>query len=82
MQALTNGQSQRVESTKFREDFRLSSSIKPIHYDLTLEPHFEDATYDGEVTIRLSALEEANQITLHSEDLNITAAFIRHLSGR
>ena len=29
----------------------LPTNVKPIHYDLTLEPDFEKFTYDGKVVI-------------------------------
>jgi aminopeptidase 2 len=29
----------------------LPTNVKPIHYDLTLEPNFEDFTYEGKVVI-------------------------------
>ena len=29
----------------------LPKNVKPIHYDLTLEPDFEKFTYEGEVVI-------------------------------
>lgn len=29
----------------------LPTNVKPLHYDLTLEPDFEKFTYDGSVTI-------------------------------
>lgn len=58
------------------ENFRLPSKIKPIHYDLTLEPHFEKAAYSGEIIIQLEVLEEAREVTLHSENLDIGSAFI------
>jgi len=29
----------------------LPTNVKPIHYDLTLEPNFEDFTYEGTVVI-------------------------------
>jgi aminopeptidase 2 len=29
----------------------LPTNVKPLHYDLTLEPDFEKATYEGSVTI-------------------------------
>lgn len=37
----------------------LPTNVKPLHYDLTLEPDFEKATYEGSVTI-----EYANALTL------------------
>lgn len=58
------------------ENFRLPSKINPIHYDLTLEPHFEKAAYSGNVIIQLEVLEEAGEVTLHSENLIIVSAFI------
>lgn len=29
----------------------LPTNVKPVHYDLTLEPNFEKFTYDGSVVI-------------------------------
>lgn len=29
----------------------LPTNVKPVHYDLTLEPNFEKFTYDGTVVI-------------------------------
>lgn len=29
----------------------LPTNVKPVHYDLTLEPNFEKFTYDGSVLI-------------------------------
>ena len=29
----------------------LPTNVKPIHYDLILEPNFEDFTYEGKVVI-------------------------------
>lgn len=33
----------------------LPTNVKPIHYDLTLEPNFEDFTYEGKVVIEYDA---------------------------
>lgn len=30
----------------------LPQNVKPVHYDLELEPNFEDFTFDGKVTIK------------------------------
>jgi aminopeptidase 2 len=38
-----------VDVTASREV--LPTNVKPIHYDLTLEPDFEKFTYEGSVTI-------------------------------
>ena len=29
----------------------LPANVKPVHYDLTLEPNFESFTYDGQIVI-------------------------------
>lgn len=38
-----------MDITKGREI--LPTNVKPVHYDLTLEPDFEKFSYEGEVTI-------------------------------
>ena len=38
-----------VDVTKGREV--LPTNVKPVHYDLTLEPNFEKFTYEGTVKI-------------------------------
>lgn len=38
-----------IDITKGREV--LPANVKPLHYDLTLEPDFEKFTYEGSVTI-------------------------------
>lgn len=34
----------------------LPTNVKPVHYDLTLDPDFEKFTYDGTVVIEYVAL--------------------------
>lgn len=58
------------------ENFRLPRKIKPIHYDLKIEPNFEEAAYSGQIIILLEVLEEAGEVTLHSENLIIGSAFL------
>ena len=38
-----------VDISKAREV--LPTNVKPLHYDLTLEPNFKDFTYEGTVVI-------------------------------
>lgn len=33
----------------------LPANVKPLHYDLTLEPNFKDFSYDGRVMIEYDA---------------------------
>ena len=49
----------------------LPKNVKPLHYDLTLEPNFETFKYDGEVTIDLDVVEETKSITLNTVDIEI-----------
>lgn len=42
-----------IDITKGREV--LPANVKPLHYDLTLEPDFENFTYEGTVTIEYVA---------------------------
>jgi aminopeptidase 2 len=44
----------------------------PIHYNLTVEPHLEEATeFDGMVIIDLLVVDESSSITLNAIDLEI-----------
>jgi aminopeptidase 2 len=43
-----------VDITKGREV--LPTNVKPLHYDLTLEPDFENFTYNGTVTIEYAPI--------------------------
>ena len=50
-----------VDVTKSREV--LPTNVKPIHYDLTLEPDFEKFTYEGEVTIEYAEAGDVNWLS-------------------
>lgn len=43
------GESSSIDVSKSREV--LPANVKPLHYDLTLEPNFEKFTYEGKVVI-------------------------------
>lgn len=47
----------------------LPSAIKPINYNVTLEPNFEDFTFEGEETITLKVAESTNTITLNTLEI-------------
>ncbi|KAL1882426.1 Aminopeptidase 2 mitochondrial [Paecilomyces lecythidis] len=49
----------------------LPTNVKPLHYDLTLEPDFEKFTYEGTVIIDLDVVEDTNSISLNSNEINI-----------
>lgn len=53
-------------------DYRLPTHVNPVHYDITLEPNFENFTFSGLVIIEVQVLENTNNITLHANELNVT----------
>ncbi|KAF9883397.1 Aminopeptidase 2 mitochondrial [Aspergillus nanangensis] len=54
----------------------LPTNVKPVHYDLTLEPNFEKFTYDGTVVIDLQVAEDSNSICLNSNEIDIHSAIV------
>lgn len=53
-------------------DYRLPTYVKPVHYEITLEPNFENFTFSGYVKIEVEVLEATNNIILHANELNVT----------
>ncbi|MCJ1306481.1 Aminopeptidase 2 mitochondrial [Agyrium rufum] len=51
----------------------LPSHVKPVHYDLTLEPNFKGFTYDGTVVIDLDVKEDTSSISLNTLEIDITS---------
>ncbi|KAF1914902.1 peptidase family M1-domain-containing protein [Ampelomyces quisqualis] len=49
----------------------LPTNVKPVHYDLTLEPNFDDFTYEGNVVIDLDVNEDTTSISLNTNELKI-----------
>ena len=68
------GSSQNPYSTSVSTEREvLSKHLKPQHYDVTIEPHLEEATeFDGTVVIHLDVVEETSSITLNAIDLDIS----------
>ncbi|KAL8709084.1 MAG: hypothetical protein Q9220_006105 [cf. Caloplaca sp. 1 TL-2023] len=54
----------------------LPTNVKPIHYDLTLEPNFEKFTYEGKVVIDLDVKEDTKSIALNSLEIDIHSTHI------
>uniref|UniRef100_A0A1I8P6R0 Aminopeptidase N n=1 Tax=Stomoxys calcitrans TaxID=35570 RepID=A0A1I8P6R0_STOCA len=55
-------------------DVRLPRSIKPLKYNISLEPYLFEGnfTFDGEVQITVVVVEDCYNITMHAADLNIS----------
>lgn len=49
----------------------LPKNVKPLHYDVTLEPNFETFKYDGIVEIELDVVEDTTSISLNTLDIEI-----------
>lgn len=63
----------RVPTSASTEREILPNNLKPIHYDITVEPHLEEAIeFDGTVVIDLEVVEETSAITLNAIDLEIS----------
>ncbi|MCJ1377275.1 Aminopeptidase 2 mitochondrial [Xylographa soralifera] len=60
--------------TKAREV--LPTNVKPLHYDLTLEPDFEKFTFEGKVVIDLDVKEETTSISLNAVEIEIHSTTI------
>ncbi|KAF2083851.1 hypothetical protein K490DRAFT_69381 [Saccharata proteae CBS 121410] len=58
-----------LDITKGREV--LPKNVKPVHYDLTLEPNLETFEYEGKVVIDLDVVEDTTSISLNTLDLKI-----------
>ncbi|XP_034485827.1 aminopeptidase N [Drosophila innubila] len=61
------------DEPKYVQDVRLPRSIQPLKYNISLVPQMEgNFSFTGTVQIRVRVLEDCYNITMHTEDLNIT----------
>ncbi|CAL5873549.1 uncharacterized protein PFLUO_LOCUS7829 [Penicillium psychrofluorescens] len=54
----------------------LPTNVKPLHYDLTLEPNFDKFNYEGTVVIDLQVNEDTNFVSLNSNEIEIHSAVV------
>ncbi|KAF4538520.1 Aminopeptidase mitochondrial precursor [Lasiodiplodia theobromae] len=65
-----------IDVTKGREV--LPKNVKPLHYDLTLEPKLDgDFSYEGTVVIDLDVVEDTNSISLNTLDLKLHSTTVK-----
>ena len=57
-----------------KESVRLSSSVIPEKYDITIRPDLENFTFHGNETITLWLGKPTREITLHSKEIDIDTA--------
>lgn len=58
----------------YEQDVRLPTSIKPLKYNISLEPYLFEGnfTFNGEVHINILVLEDCYNVTMHAIDLDIS----------
>ncbi|KAM3868241.1 leucyl-cystinyl aminopeptidase [Diretmus argenteus] len=61
---------------------RLPASIRPLNYDLTLNPDLNSMTFTGRTVINMSVQHNTKRIVLHSVELNITKATFQLGDGK
>uniref|UniRef100_A0A3Q0SW09 Leucyl/cystinyl aminopeptidase n=1 Tax=Amphilophus citrinellus TaxID=61819 RepID=A0A3Q0SW09_AMPCI len=61
---------------------RLPQSIKPLSYDLTLNPDLDKMTFTGRTVINMSVLHSTSRIVFHGANLNITKATFKLGDGK
>ena len=52
----------------------LPDSVRPVHYDLTLTPDFENFTFAGEVDITVRMAPGTSEIVLNCAEIDIKSA--------
>lgn len=62
-------------------DVRLSESVTPISYDLTLDPDIHAGSYTGDVTISIRLTRPINTISLHNRNLSINECSVYDVIG-
>ncbi len=58
------------------DPYRLPRHVLPQRYEVTLEPHLQQATFDGRVIISVNVTAPTRLIVLNAIELEITGAFI------
>ncbi|KAF7660174.1 hypothetical protein LDENG_00286820 [Lucifuga dentata] len=63
-------------------ELRLPASIRPLNYDLTLNPDLNNMTFTGRAVISMTVLHNTIRVVLHSAELNITKATFQLGDGK
>ena len=58
------------------ENVTLPENVRPVHYDLTLTPNFDDFTFAGEVDITVKMEPGTSEIVLNCDEIEIHTAVI------
>lgn len=63
-------------------EVRLPFHVRPLHYDITLHPNLTTRHVQGEMTIKLTTIEETTAIIIHGDELNITQYSLQNKYGK
>ena len=62
--------------------YRLSTDVRPLKYDLTLQPNLEDFTFTGEETVDLQVANATSRVVLNASELEVSSARLTLNDGR
>ena len=54
----------------------LPDNVRPVHYDLTLTPNFDDFTFDGEVDVAVQMQPGTTEVVLNCAEIDIKSAAV------
>jgi puromycin-sensitive aminopeptidase len=57
-------------------DYRLPRTVRPSRYELRVATSFDDASFEGDVSIELTVLESTDEILLNAAELDISRAVV------
>ncbi len=69
-----------MKTKKTKNSVRLMEHVQPLHYEITLRPDLEAHVFSGEEVIILNLDKTTSEITLHSNNLDITKVEV--ISGK
>jgi puromycin-sensitive aminopeptidase len=61
-----------------KKNVRLSPTVRPSHYNLTLHPDLQTFTYSGKEEISIQILKSTKTIILHSKELHVSNCHIQN----
>ncbi|XP_042237280.1 endoplasmic reticulum aminopeptidase 1-like isoform X3 [Homarus americanus] len=63
-------------------DVRLPFHVRPLHYDISLHPNLTTRHVQGEMTIKLTTIEETTAIIIHGHELNVSQYSLKNKYGK
>ncbi|PMD41161.1 lysine aminopeptidase [Hyaloscypha variabilis F] len=69
-------------SSSDKNDYRLPKNVKPTHYDIRLEPDFENASLNGSVVVHFDVLQDTNFIILNTHEIEILTTVLISSPGK